>query len=97
MKEFQVSGYTPMSYMEEPVWTIIEIVGDIAYAGNKDEPIERWAEIFDAQAEILFTALRDSLPGGTIDRLTGKLLAYKASHFHVNHECHQPKQENHEQ
>lgn len=44
------------------------------------------ANVFDAEAEKLFIALRDSLPGGTIDRLVGKLLAYKSTHFIVSHE-----------
>jgi hypothetical protein len=39
---------------------------------------------FEEDATVLFMALRSSLPGGTIDRLIGKLLAYKATHFVVN-------------
>lgn len=91
MKKANVHGFTPMGNMQEPVFTVITIGGDIADAALPSDPMELWATIFDLQAEELFIALRDSLPGGTIDRLTGKLLAYKASHFHVNHECHQPK------
>ena len=86
-----------MGHLQEPVFTVITIGGDIADDASDNDPMETWGEIFNLQAEALFVALRDSLPGGTIDRLAGKLLAYKASHFHVNHECHQPKQENHEQ
>jgi hypothetical protein len=45
--------------------------------------LEQAGQFYDKQAETLFVALRDSLPGGTLDRLLGKMLAYKASHFRV--------------
>jgi hypothetical protein len=38
---------------------------------------------YDAQAEALFNVLRTSLPGGTLDRLTAKLLMHKATLFRV--------------
>lgn len=85
MKSVSVSGHTPMAN-QEPVFTVITIGGDIKDAARPDDSLELWGEVFDLQAQALFEALRDSLPGGTIDRLVGKLLAYKASHFHVNHE-----------
>lgn len=37
----------------------------------------------DQQAQLLCDALQASLPGGTLDRLIGKLLLAKASHFRV--------------
>lgn len=90
MKHVEVLGYTPMAFTPDPVHTVITISGDIEQAINpRTDDLEKASEVFDTQAEYLFLALRDSLPGGTIDRLIGKLLAYKASHFHVNHECHQ--------
>ena len=46
--------------------------------------------IFEHDASQIADALIGSLPGGTLDRLVGKLLAYKASHFIVNHETPRP-------
>ena len=46
-------------------------------------PIETVGDQFDKQAQLLFNALTNSLPGGTLDRLLGKMLERKASHFHV--------------
>jgi hypothetical protein len=40
---------------------------------------------FEKDAQLLFDALRDTLPGGTFDRLLGLMLAEKASHFVVRH------------
>ena len=47
------------------------------------QPLEQAGKFYEGQANILFIAMRDSLPGGTLDRLLGKMLAYKASHFRV--------------
>jgi hypothetical protein len=47
------------------------------------QPLEQAGKFYEDQASVLFAALRDSLPGGTLDRLLGKMLAYKASHFRV--------------
>jgi hypothetical protein len=41
------------------------------------------AQWFDREAEHLFTVLLHTLPGGTLDRLLGKLLAHRASLFVV--------------
>ena len=43
------------------------------------------AEMFAIEAEALEAALYGSLPGGTYDRLLGKMLERKASHFIVSH------------
>lgn len=40
--------------------------------------------LFESDAEKLFCGLRDTLPGGTMDRLLCKLLKYKSSHFIVS-------------
>lgn len=48
-----------------------------------DDFLEQAARHYEDQANALFSALRDSLPGGTLDRLLGKMLAYKATHFRV--------------
>ena len=81
-RDVKVSAFTPMGNQEPPN-TVIQINGNIEIAGDKDASLETWGAIFDAEAEKLFVALTESLPGGTIDRLTGKLLAYKAGHFLV--------------
>ncbi len=64
----------------------ILIAGNIEHEMPKDADLGTAGRVFDAEAEQIFIALRDSLPGGTMDRLVGKLLAYKASHFYVSHE-----------
>lgn len=64
----------------------ILILGNIATEMSKDADLAEVGIVFDREAEAIFVALRDSLPGGTIDRLVGKLLAYKASHFYVSYE-----------
>lgn len=40
---------------------------------------------FDAQAEKLEIALHCSLPGGTYDRVLGRMLKRKSSHFIISH------------
>jgi hypothetical protein len=40
-------------------------------------------EAFERDAQLLFDALRTSLPGGTLDRLMCKLMYNRASHFKV--------------
>ncbi len=40
-----------------------------------------WGIYWGEQAELLELALYDSLPGGTYDRLLGRMLARKATHF----------------
>lgn len=47
------------------------------------EPIERSCEIFDRDAQVLMDALCSTLPGGTLDRLIGKLLMKRATAFIV--------------
>lgn len=42
-----------------------------------------WGIYFDEQAEAIELALHGSLPGGTYDRLLGRMLLRKASHFRV--------------
>jgi len=64
----------------------ILIAGNIEHEMPKDAELSAAGRVFDAEAEQIFIALRDSLPGGTMDRLVGKLLAYKASHFYVSYE-----------
>lgn len=51
-----------------------------------DVTLETLGELFDREARLIAEALIGSLPGGTLDRLVGRLLEYKASHFIVNHE-----------
>ncbi len=52
-------------------------------------PVEQFPELadfgkfLDSQAEILENALRWSLPGGVYDRLLGRMMLYKSTHFRV--------------
>lgn len=41
--------------------------------------------IYDTDAKLIFDALIHSLPGGTIDRLTARLLIHKASLLAIPH------------
>jgi len=56
------------------------------------EPLPPWRgdssladldRIFEADASRIEQALRDYLPGGTYDRLLGRMLGHKASHLRV--------------
>lgn len=51
-----------------------------------DVTLEELAGTFDQEAQQIADALIGSLPGGVLDRLVGRLLTYKASHFIVNHD-----------
>jgi hypothetical protein len=53
---------------------------------SNDVTLEELARTFDGEAQQIAAALIGSLPGGVLDRLVGRLLAYKASHFIVNHD-----------
>ena len=70
------------AYAEKPVIdTRIEITGllpDLEY------PHET-ARYYDNQARQIEEALHRSLPGGTYDRLAGRMLVRMAAHFHVAH------------
>lgn len=47
------------------------------------QPLCDVSNYYEDQAQLIFDGLRDSLPGATLDRLLGKMLAYKASYFRV--------------
>ena len=47
--------------------------------------LEKVAEAHDANAEILFRAIIETLPGGTIDRLAYKMIRHQASLYVVTH------------
>jgi hypothetical protein len=49
------------------------------------DPLLETAKFADNQAQVLEDALYDSLPGATYDRLLGRMLARKSSHFIVSH------------
>jgi hypothetical protein len=89
MRQVFIAGYVP-NPDQERVNTHIHIENSVAdlrlFPSDEAPSLRQSMAIFDQQAEDLFIALRDSLPGGTIDRLTAKLLAYKVSHFVVSYE-----------
>lgn len=70
---------------DQPVMNVsIQIEQTIPEFGSGHKmPMNAAAKLYDEQAQALFDALANSLPGGTLDRLLGKMLAYKASHFRV--------------
>ena len=49
------------------------------------EALAEAARVYNCDAEMLETAVHESLPGGTYDRLLGMMLERKASHFAVAH------------
>ena len=70
------------AYLEKPVIdTRIEITGALP---DLEYPQET-AHYYDNQARQIEEALHRSLPGGTYDRLVGRMLARKASHFRIAH------------
>jgi len=69
-------------YSDKPVIdTRIEVIGSLPAI----EGMEEHARYFDRQAQQIEEALNSSLPGGTYDRLAGRMLARKATHFRVAH------------
>jgi hypothetical protein len=67
--------------------THIHITGKLPESKGPIESLPEFlaasAKVFDSQAEAIEVALHDSLPGGTYDRLLGRMLARKATHFRV--------------
>lgn len=61
--------------------TCIEIIGTLPDMAD----LEKAGWYYDQQAQEIEEALYRSLPGGTYDRLVGRLLARKATHFRVPH------------
>jgi hypothetical protein len=53
---------------------------------SRNESLPELTYRFSQEATDIAEALIQCLPGGVLDRLVGRLLAYKASHFVVNHE-----------
>lgn len=80
-------------YRAQPIGTeqpeVVQIVieqnfPDLPGRGRLSDVLAEAAQVFDKEAQMLFEALQ-SLPGGTWDRLLGKMLEHKASHFVVGH------------
>ena len=83
MKEVKVSKASGVGRFAEGEDTVITISGQ----RNLDKlTLNEVGQFFDLEAQKLFDALYNSLPGGTFDRLTGLMLAKKASHFIVSHD-----------
>ena len=57
----------------------------IAIAGDppKCNTLAEYATFYEAQAQVLAQALRDSLPGGVLSRLTALLLLQQAGYLRV--------------
>lgn len=84
MKRVEVKGAAPRykGDITEPVEIVIR--GHWEYS-RKDELSTVDARL-QADAQILFDALRKTLPGGTFDRLLVMMLKDAASHFIVAHQ-----------
>jgi len=69
----------------------IDVNAELPTFDRRKEPVElnAWLERvgawYDEQARMIEEGLYESLPGGTYDRLLGRMLARKASHFRVRH------------
>lgn len=61
--------------------TYIEITGELPDFAS----LEEWDAYADRQAKQISDALGIALPGGVYDRLLGRMLTHKASHFRVAH------------
>lgn len=64
----------------EPIESLT-LIFDREIPDNKDIPLGEYERAFEHQAGLLADALSQILPGGTLDRLIGKLLLKKASLF----------------
>lgn len=62
---------------------VIRIVAE--WPDSHESSLDVLSAEFDKEAQELADALIASLPGGTLDRLIGRLLSYKASHFVVSY------------
>jgi hypothetical protein len=72
----------PIGDMHVPSFAIVT---EAEWSESRDISLEDLAAKFEAEAKLIADVLIESLPGGTFDRLVGRLLACKASHFVVNH------------
>src|SRR5688572_21591565 len=78
MKKVGITGAGPTpGVVVEPV----EIAISGHWPESTTEELNQLGGRFEADARMLFDALRKSLPGGTLDRLLSLMLAEKASHF----------------
>lgn len=84
VNEITVRGAQPKTREEEIKTAIITISGCFPYS-TSDEEVGRLRQSFLEDAETLFQALLDSLPGGTFCQLVGLMLQEKASHFIVSY------------
>jgi hypothetical protein len=92
MNMIHIAAAQPTLSSDPPAGVTIVIAGEIVLPKpprHQEHDTQAYfsaiAAVFDADAQALFIALRDNLPGGTLDRLMAKLLTYKATHFVVAH------------
>jgi hypothetical protein len=81
--EVRIHRAAPIGNLHVPSFAIVT---EAEWSDSRDISLEDLAAKFEAEAKLIADALIESLPGGTLDRLVGRLLAYKASHFVVNHD-----------
>ena len=76
-----INGFDPDLGQETPDVTIHihgaigPIIAQIKNDASPSEFLAQSHSVYDLEAEAIFRALRDSLPGGTLDRLVCKLIA----------------------
>lgn len=66
-------------------WPVDDMIIAITETQPQHKDLNAAGVFFDDQARQIEEALHRSLPGGTYDRLTGRLLERKATHFRVRH------------
>jgi hypothetical protein len=64
---------------------VISVTQTLPQSAKDAMSLEQFGQLFDDQAKGIEGALYESLPGGTYDRLLGRMLLRKASHFIVSH------------
>lgn len=64
---------------------VISITQTLSRCAGDAMTLEQFVQVFEDQAKDIEEALYGSLPGGTYDRLLGRMLQRKASHFLVTH------------
>ncbi len=67
----------------EPALGMVIRITDTMPSKDQIPELADFGKFLDSQAEVLENALRSSLPGGVYDRLLGRMMLYKSTHFRV--------------